>query len=161
MKILDQLRVRRGLSSKSRYLRFAREYYPSCDVCVHEALALCEALEKLTGQPLALSTVDESIFEITGGREAIRNGADSLDQVELVAALEEEFGLTIPDDSDEASSDGRTEQVFHVVLGRSAGHSTWEHDSIWVRSFRSVIHERSRHSGRCRCLDKLPVSGAG
>lgn len=92
MKILERLSVLRRSSPETRYRRFASRCYPSCEVCASEAIALCEALEKLTRQPVELSTVDESIFEISGGRDAIRKGADSLDQVELVAALEEEFG---------------------------------------------------------------------
>ncbi len=46
-------------------------------------------------------------------------GADSLDQVELIMAMEEEFGISIPDD--DAEKIGAVEDAINYIVKALAG----------------------------------------
>jgi acyl carrier protein len=79
-------------------------------------------------------------------------GTDSLDRVELAMAVEEEQGSMIDHDIDNLMKDfSKTEHVFSFLLGSVASLSTWDPATIWLRSIRSIVNERVRRRGGCRC----------
>jgi acyl carrier protein len=77
-----------------------------------------------------MATVDERVKKIIAEQLGVEEdevtseasfvedlGADSLDTVELVMALEEEFGIEIPDEDAEKNSHGRQSPRLHQGKG--------------------------------------------
>ena len=77
--------------------------------------------------------------------------SDSLDVLEHLMALEEEFGTGAAPDVSEASVASWQRAALSALLGAAARHCTWEPNTIGARSPRGIINERVRWRGGCSC----------
>jgi hypothetical protein len=113
---------------------------------VHEAI---ERLARVADHALATIDPDAALGSIVGFDTP--KCADSLDMVEHLLALQEEFGADVVPDESEVSVEAWQRAVMHAMLGPAADRCTWEPATIWIRSPRGIIHERMRRRGGCSC----------
>jgi hypothetical protein len=125
---------------------FADTYFAGCPAHRREAQATFEALEQVAGRVLLALDADATVGAVLGSRDATPP-ADSLDVIEAQMALEEE--LARPTHMAEGFWMARADKVVRSLLGPAAQQSTWEPDTIWLRSVRGVVNERVRHREGC------------
>jgi len=122
--------------------------FGSCDAHRREARAVHEALEALAKQPLP----------------AVDPGAVLGDVLpaEWVSQLQRPRSPTAPDATlaqmlgtqavvRDALYTYLTQRLRSTLLGPAAEASTWDTDTLPIRSVRGLVDERVRHSGGCAC----------
>jgi hypothetical protein len=134
----------------ARACAFAETYFAGCPAHRREASATFEALEEVAARVLRRVDTDLTVAAVLGSR-GVRPPADSLDVIEAQMALEEE--LVDPRRVQEVFDVSRAGHVLRTLLGPAAQHSTWEPDTVWLRSVRGVINERVRYKGDCTCAE--------
>jgi hypothetical protein len=134
----------------ARAYTFADTHFAGCPAHRREAQATFEALENIAARVLLAVDADLTVEAILGSRGATPP-ADSLDVIEAQIALEEE--LRDPTRVQESLGVDRSEHVLRTLLGPAAHQSTWEPETVWVRSIRGVVNERVRHREDCTCAD--------
>jgi hypothetical protein len=129
---------------------FADTYFAGCPAHRREARATFEALEQIAARVLLVVDADLTVEAVlwSHGRTP---PVDSLDVIEAQMALEEEDGD--PTRVQESLGVARSEHVLRTLLGPAAQQSTWEPETIWLRSIRGVVNERVRHREGCTCAD--------
>jgi len=136
-------------TSGDRASVFASAHFGGCLAHRDEAIAVHAAVEKIARRKLSDLDPDSALGAILGFDSP--KGADSLDAVEQLMALEEEFGEgLVPDQSDVSAATWR-KAVMAALLGRAVRYCKWEPDTISVRSARGVINERVRWREGCSC----------
>jgi hypothetical protein len=139
----------RGRSRQADH--FAALYFGQCEAHAAEARAVYDATERLRRQPLEHLDLDATVGDVVGQSLGPAGGRDSLDRVEQLMAIEEEFGPeTVTADGDVTHS-LLSAAVMRVLLGEVAERSSWSGETIWARSFRGIINERVRWRGGCMC----------
>jgi hypothetical protein len=139
-------------------MQFGAALFPACESCRTQAVEVHAALEALAGRSLEDLDAGLGIRAVLG--HVLENlplsthtsEMDSLDVVEFIMAVEEERGGTLARSElvpllEDATSDG----VFRRLLGPFASVSTWDARTVWLRSVRGIINERSSHVGGCCC----------
>ena len=140
------------LSRSGRALQFAGVHFSHCQVHANEASAVYSAAERLCRQTLGDFDLDATVEDVLGHSPGLTGDRDSLDLVEQLMAVEEEFGPGIIDAETEVTRSMLGDAVFRVLLSDLAQRSRWSSETIWVRSFRGIINERVRWRGGCACV---------
>ena len=134
---------------------FAARHFGECRVHREEAIAVHAALEKIAQQELADLDADASLGTLLRVEEP--QSADSLDDIERLMALEEEFGEGLVPEDSEVTVATWQRALMSALLGKAAHDCRWEPSTLWVRSARGVINERARWRGGCECgVDEGP-----
>lgn len=129
---------------------FADTYFAGCPAHHLEARAAFEALEQLARRALLAVDADATVGCVLGtGIQS--SSADSLDVIEAELALEEELGH--PTLVAQAAGSGAANHALLTLLGQAVDQSTWEPETIWLRSVRGVINERVRYREGCTCAE--------
>ena len=132
---------------------FADAAFPGCAGHQAEALATFQVLERLVGRRLDQVELDAPLSQALPDRRAIE--ALSLEQVaELVLALEEEYGVSVPAKHTEVKEEIWAIIVCHALLGPAAKASRWDASTIWLRSLRGIINERVKSGSDCSCGER-------
>ena len=132
---------------------FAETYFLLCPVHRHEAQAAFEALEQLARRALLKVGADMPVGAVLASSSSSGEtlSPDSLDLIELELAAEAE--LEDPHIHSQAAAFTRAEHVLRTLLGAAAKRSTWDPETIWMRSIRGIVNERVRHRGGCVCAE--------
>ena len=141
--------------------RFGAAHFRDCEVHAQEARSVYDAIEQLARNPLPHLTPDITIEALVQHSEWLGAALtrDSLDVVEIVMALEEEFGRDLVPSEAEVSGELVTLALSRILLGLAADRTRWSSETIWSRSVRGVINERIRWRGGCTCSQN-GVAGA-
>jgi acyl carrier protein len=121
-------------------------------VHANEADAVYAAAERLRRETLGDFDLDATVEDILGQSPGLIGDRDSLDLIEQLMAIEEEFGASIIDAEAEVTRSLLGDAVFRALLGDIAQSSRWSSETIWARSFRGIINERVRWRGGCACV---------
>jgi hypothetical protein len=145
-------------AAEKRASDFGRQLFPVCETCCRSAEAVHVALEALAGTPLIGLNCDATIREILSpvieNLPSSRSSSemDDLDVVEFLIALEEELGPKMSREKMQpVLEDATCEGVLKRLLGDASDHCRWDAATVWLRSVRGVINERSRWQGGCSC----------
>jgi acyl carrier protein len=130
---------------------FAAAYFNDCEAHAREARAVYEAVMRLRRDTMEKLDADAAVEVVLGASPGFLPGADSLDVVEQLMAIEEEIGPQTFDAEREPARSLISDAVFRVLLGPASARSQWNSATIWVRSIRGVINERVRWEGGCTC----------
>jgi hypothetical protein len=129
---------------------FADTYFPECPAHRREAQATFEALEQVAARALLAVDADLTVAAVLGSRVMTPPG-DSLDVIEAQMAVEEE--LIDSTRVQESLGAARADRVLRTLLGPAGQQTTWEPNTVWLRSVRGVIDERVRHGEGCTCAE--------
>jgi hypothetical protein len=130
---------------------FAETYFAGCFAHRREAHDTFEALEQIARRVLLAVTPDIQLGAMLDRSGPGPDLEDSLDSVEHALALEEE--LRDPALLPEALDVARAAEVLRILLGPVAAHTTWDPETVWLRSLRGIVNERVRHRGGCTCAE--------
>lgn len=140
------------LTRSGRARQFGAVHFSHCRVHANEAEAVYAAAERLRRQTLGDFDLDATVEDILGQSPGLIGGRDSLDLIEQLMAIEEEFGARVIDAEAKVTRSLLGDAVFRVLLGDIAQNSRWSSETIWARSFRGIINERVRWRGGCACV---------
>ena len=130
---------------------FAETYFSGCAAHRREAEGTFEALEEVSGRVLLAVTADIPVGAVLAPSVPAAHAVETADDVDLHLALEEELGdATLVQ---EALDVARADRVLRTLLGPAMEHSTWDPETVWLRSLRGIVNERVRHRGGCTCAD--------
>jgi hypothetical protein len=150
---------RRPLGSAKPAEAFATAHFGSCARHRREAVAVHEALEEFCPVPLDEVDPEVSIGELLAsklrplllrlrGRHPLRAR-----QATRTVRRSREFVRL-------AMGQWGAESIKKALLGSRARRSTWDADTMLLRSVRGVINERVKHSGDCSCEERgRPTKG--
>src|SRR5262245_21691315 len=143
----------RGVGQRSR--EFGCANFSGCDVHEREAAATHDVLERLARRQLSGLDPDAQLLDVlewAADPRGLPEAPDSLDLVELLMALEEEFGTDLVPGESELSMATWRLAVRNALLGVAAASSSWGADHIWARSVRGIVNERVRWAqAECTC----------
>jgi hypothetical protein len=117
-----------------------------------EASAVYAAAERLRRAPLGDLDLDATVEDVLGDSLLLMASRDSLDLMEQLMAIEEEFGPQVIDAKAEVTRSLLGDAVFRVLLGDISQRTGWSSETVWARSVRGIINERVRCRGGCACV---------
>lgn len=130
---------------------FAETYFGDCEAHASEARAVFDAVVRFRGDTVAEVDPNAALEDVLSASPGFIPGGDSLDVVEQLMAIEEEFGPQAVDAEREVARSLVSDAVFRILLGPASERSLWNSATIWARSIRGVINERVRWQGGCTC----------
>jgi acyl carrier protein len=140
------------LTRSGRARLFGAVHFSHCQVHSDEAGAVYAVAERLSRETLGDFHLDATVEDVLGQSRGLIGGRDSLDIIEQLMAIEEEFGPRVIDADTEVTRSLLGDAVFRVLLGDIAQSCHWSSETIWARSFRGIINERVRWRGGCACV---------